>query len=269
MWKIFRTDVVPRPSTRWLLSTLLFIGLIVGYLTFAHVRRQENPDDKIAPSVTEMANAVKRVTTQPDRQGNIWLWMDLKATGKRFGWSLLIISLGSLIGLHMGLFPYIESFLGPFVTAFDKIVALSLLPFLMILFGIEEGFRIGLVVVGVLPTIILSAQLEAKALPEELMHKAKTLGASEFELCYRVALPLIMPKMLNHLRLNFKAMSSLIIAGEMIVSSEGLGYRINAVRRFMGMDVVVIYVVVITGLLFLLDLAVSHFIRTRYHWADK
>ena len=156
-----------------------------------------------------------------------------------------------------------------FIIALDKIVALSLLPLLMVLLGIEEGFRVGLVVAAVFPTVVLSAFSEAKAYPEQIKIKARTLGASEWGLAFRVVLPGIMPKMLDVLRLNFKSIAGLVIAGEMIVASSGLGYRIAAVRRFMTMDVVVVYVIIITLLLFLADIAVTRFISYKYPWFNR
>jgi ABC-type nitrate/sulfonate/bicarbonate transport system permease component len=55
----------------------------------------------------------------------------------------------------------------------------------------------------------------------------------------------------------------------MIVADAGIGYRIMAVRRSMQMDVVVVYIVVLTILLFLADIAVTRFIAWKYPWFNK
>lgn len=78
-----------------------------------------------------------------------------------------------------------------------------------------------------------------------------------------------MPKMLDLLRLNFKSIASLVIAGEMIVASEGLGFRINFVRHSMEMDVVIVYVAIITVVLFLAEVLVTCYINWRYPWFNK
>ena len=46
-----------------------------------------------------------------------------------------------------------------------------------------------------------------------------------------------------------------LFAGEMIASTDGLAYRIALLRRHMGMDVIVPYVLWVALLLFLVDLA--------------
>ena len=156
-----------------------------------------------------------------------------------------------------------------FVIAIDKIVAISLLPLVMILFGIGLYFHVGLVVFAIWPTIVLTAFAEAKGYPDQLKIKARTLGASHWELAFRVVLPGIMPKMLDSLRLNFKSIAGLVIAAEMIVASEGLGFRIALVKRFSTMDIVIVYVIIITALLFIADLAVTRYIAWRYPWYNK
>jgi NitT/TauT family transport system permease protein len=267
--KFFKSEATPQTSTRLWLSLIFFAVIIAGYLGWAYERHLDNPMDKVVPTITQIYNAAVQVATQPDRTGKVWLWGDLKATSYRFGLSLGFVSTGILLGLLMGVFPYVDALAKNFVIALDKIVALSLLPLLMVMLGIEEGFRVGLVVIAVFPTIVLSAYAEAKAYPEQLKIKARTLGATDWELAFRIVLPGIMPKMLDLLRLNFKSIAGLVIAGEMIVASEGLGYRIAAVRRFMTMDVVIVYVIVITLLLYLADVAVTRFIEAKYPWFNR
>jgi NitT/TauT family transport system permease protein len=265
----FNSEVEPKAFTRRCLGVLFFVLLAAAYMYWSHARHIENPADKIVPTISQIWAAAKQVAMQPDRTGHIWLWADLGATSYRFLVSLAIVSTGVLLGLMMGLFSYVDALFQNFIIALDKLVALSLLPLLMVMLGIEEGFRIGLAVLAVYPTVVLSAYKEAKGYAEQRKIKARTLGASNWELAFRVVLPGIMPRMIDIIRRNFNLIAVMVIAGEMIVASEGLGYRIAAVRRFMTMDVVIVYVVMITLLLYLADVAVSGFIKWKYPWFNK
>jgi len=265
----FRSDAEPSPWAGALLGSILFIALVAVYFTASYLTHLENPADKVVPSLTQILSAAKQVATVPDRSGIIPLWSDLAATSWRFAVSLAVVSTGIIVGLMMGIFPYFEALAGKFVIAIDKVVALAMLPLLMLVFGIDEGFRVALVALSVYPTVVLSAQLDAKAYPEELKTKARTIGASHWELAFRVVLPGIMPKMLDTLRLNFKSIAGLVITSEMIVADAGLGYRINAVRHFMAMDIVIVYVAVVTLLLFAADLLVTGFVKLHYPWFNK
>jgi NitT/TauT family transport system permease protein len=169
----------------------------------------------------------------------------------------------------MGLFPYVGVFFLRFILFFDKIVALSLLPILFIVFGIDELSKIMLIVVGVTPTIILDTFNLTKGVPSEQVVKAFTLGASDFDVAYRVVMRQIMPRVLNSIRLNLKAVMLFLFAGEMIASTDGLAYRIALLRRHMGMDVIIPYVLWVALLLFLVDLAMRLANRKLHPWFQE
>ena len=125
------------------------------------------------------------------------LWKDTRATSRRFFYSLVLLIPAVILGLHMGLFPYVGEFFLRFVLFFDKIVALSLLPILFIAFGIDELSKIMLIVIGVTPTIILDSFNLTRGVPDEQVVKAFTLGAGDFDVAYRVVLKQIAPRVLN------------------------------------------------------------------------
>ena len=58
-------------------------------------------------------------------------------------------------------------------------------------------------------------------------------------------------------------------AAEAIASTDGLGYRIFLVRRYLAMDVIIPYVAWITLLAFLLDYVLARLSRTLYPWHYK
>ena len=180
--------------------------------------------------------------------------------------SLLLLIPAVILGLHMGLFPYVGVFFLRFVLFFDKIVALSLLPILFIAFGIDELSKIMLIVIGVTPTIILDTFNLTRGVPAEQVVKAFTLGAGDFDVAYRVVLKQIAPRVLNCIRLNLKAVMLFLFAGEMIASTDGLAYRIALLRRHMGMDVIIPYVLWVALLLFLVDLAMRTVNRKLHPW---
>jgi NitT/TauT family transport system permease protein len=265
----FRTDAQPSIAAKYLLSACFFVLLIAAYLAGAYYRHLENPQDNVMPTVSQMLDGLKRSAFEPDRNGDLRLWIDTLASARRFGIALGVIFLAIPLGVGMGIFPYVEAMFYRFLVFFDKIPALSVLPILFIIFGLDELSKIALIVIGVFPTVALDAHLRAKAIPREQIHKAQTLGASEHEIAYRIVLPQIFPKMLDTIRLNLKAAMLLLIAGESLAATVGLGYRIFVVRRYVAMDIIIPYVLWMTGLLFLTDWLIQWVIRKRYVWLDK
>jgi len=197
------------------------------------------------------------------------LWKDTKATGGRFLISVALLFPAVLLGLHMAMFPYVGAIFLRFFQFFDKIVALSLLPILFIAFGIDELGKIALIVIGVAPTIILDTYNLSKSVPHEQIVKAFTLGAGGFTITYRVILKQIFPRVLNSIRLNLKSVMLFLFAGEMIASTDGLAYRIALLRRHMGMDTILPYVLWVALLLFLVDLGMNIVNRKLHPWFQE
>ena len=166
------------------------------------------------------------------------LWKDTKASGLRFFYSMALLFPAVLVGLHMGLFPYVGAFLLRFVLFFDKIVALSLLPILFIAFGIDELSKIMLIVIGVTPTILLDTFNLTRGVPGEQVVKAFTLGASDFDVAYRVVLKQIWPRVLNSIRLNLKAVMLFSVRGrdDRFHRRPGLSHRAAAPAHGHGRD---------------------------------
>ena len=157
-------------------------------------------------------------------------------------YSLLLLVPAVILGLHMGLFPYVGEFFLRFVLFFDKIVALSLLPILFIAFGIDELSKIMLIVIGVTPDDhpgqLQSHARRAARAGGEGIHPGRgrfrrgVPGGAQTDRAARAEL----------IRLNLKAVMLFLFAGEMIASTDGLAYRIALLRRHMGMDVIIPYV---------------------------
>jgi NitT/TauT family transport system permease protein len=69
------------------------------------------------------------------------------------------------------------------------------------------------------------------------------------------------------MRLSMGSAWLFLIAAEAIASTEGLGYRIFLVRRYLAMDVILPYVVWITLLAVLTDLALRVLRARAFRWA--
>ncbi|MGO9259804.1 MAG: ABC transporter permease [Bryobacteraceae bacterium] len=271
-----------KPTRTWsaLLSWTLFAAGIAAYFYVSHARHRDNPEDRVMPTIAQMARGMydaamhpaeeEETSAQPDNFAQRFLggmlWKDTEATARRFFYSMALLVPAVLLGLHMGLFPYIGSFFLRFILFFDKIVALSLLPILFIAFGIDELAKVMLIVIGVAPTIILDTFNLVRGVPAEQTVKAFTLGAGDFDVAYRVVLKQVMPRVLNSIRLNLKSVMLFLFAGEMIASTDGLAYRIALLRRHMGMDVIIPYVLWVALLLFLVDFGMRLLNRTLHPW---
>ncbi len=82
-------------------------------------------------------------------------------------------------------------------------------------------------------------------------------------------LPQTWPRLIDSLRLTLGSAWLFLIAAEAIASTEGLGYRIFLVRRYLAMDVILPYVVWITLLAVALRTGCCGMLRARaFPWAE-
>jgi len=272
----------PNRVTCWVLSWFLFAAGICLYFYTAQKRHKENPDDRVVPTIAQIGAGIYQAAMNPDadeeptadaaaqsaveRFRNGMLWKDTVASSRRFLFGLALLLPAVLLGLHMGLFPYFGVFFLRFILFFDKIIALSVLPILFIAFGIDELSKVMLIVIGVTPTIILDTFNLTKGVPPEQLVKGFTLGARDFDVAYRVVLKQIWPRVLNSIRLNLKPLMLFLFAGEMIASTDGLAYRIALMRRHMGMNIIIPYVLWVALLLFLVDLTMKLLNKRLHPW---
>jgi len=89
------------------------------------------------------------------------LWKDTWATGKRFVISVAILFLAALLGVNMGVFPYVNAVFNSFMTFLNSLVAMSLLAIIMVVFGTGDASKVMLVQFGIFPFIVLDAYLRA------------------------------------------------------------------------------------------------------------
>ncbi|AQW59776.1 ABC transporter permease [Vibrio owensii] len=245
----------PSKFGRVMLGVMPFLIMLAVYVTASDARLAENSADKLLPAFSSFADAIDRMAFTPSkRTGEYLMWVDTSASLVRLGWGIGISALlGLSLGIATGIIPLVRSSLSPVITAVSLIPPMAILPILFISFGVGEVSKVVLIVVGVCPIIIRDIQLRVQSLPDEQLIKAQTLGANSWQIIVRVILPQIMPKLIEAVRLTLGSAWLFLIAAEAIVATEGLGYRIFLVRRYLSMDVILPYVLWITILAYCMD----------------
>ncbi|MFK7861142.1 MAG: ABC transporter permease [Granulosicoccus sp.] len=258
----------PSPVYAWLLGLVPLLLLLVLYVFASEARLAVNPADKLMPSFASMQNAMVRMAFEPNkRTGDYLLWIDTWSSLKRLGTGVAIAAcLGLVIGIATGAIPYLKSTFSPLLTFISLVPCLALLPILFIVLGLGEVSKIALIVIGITPFIAREIQQRAAEIPTEQLIKAQTLGANSAQIIARVLLPQLMPKLINAVRLSLGTGWLFLIAAEAIASTDGLGYRIFLVRRYLSMDVIIPYVVWITVLAILFDWLLRSLNKRLFPW---
>lgn len=256
-------------GARVFLGALPFVVLVAAYAVGSHLRRAANPSDKLLPPFSEMANSFWRMATVPDqRSGDLLLWSDTAVSLARLGAGIGVAALIAVsLGVVIGFLPRVRATLAPFVAAISLIPPITILPILFIIFGLGETSKVMLIVLGTAPVMTRSLAQAVMDIPDEEIVKAETLGASAWQLVFRVVLPQIWPRLVTAMRLGLVPAWIFLISAEAIASTGGLGYRIFLVRRYLAMDIIIPYVAWITLLAYALDRLLHAFSRRAFRWA--
>jgi NitT/TauT family transport system permease protein len=252
------------------LGVLPFIALLFVYVIASQLRLAENAGDKLLPSLGTIAETFHSYAFEEDRRsGQVLFWADTWASLKRIGAALAIsATFALLLAVCIGVIPRARALLSPLLSTVAMIPPLAVLPILFIVLGLEETSKIALIVIGVAPCVARDLALRVAELPREQIIKAQTLGASTWQLILRVVLPQLWPRLIDALRLSMGSAWLFLIAAEAIASTQGLGYRIFLVRRYLAMDVILPYVVWITLLALLADFALRTLRMHAFRWAE-
>jgi NitT/TauT family transport system permease protein len=261
----------PERAARIALGALPFALLIGLYFINSELRLAANPNDKLLPALPQFLDAIERLAfTANVRSGHYDFWFDTLASLKRLVFGVGISALlGLCIGVASGVIPYLRAGASPVTTAISMVPPMAVLPILFIVFGLGEVAKIVLIVFGIAPVIVRDLQLRAMEIPQELSIKAQTLGASTWQYIVRVVLPQVMPRLITCIRLALGPAWLFVIAAEAVAATEGLGYRIFLVRRYLAMDVILPYVLWITLLALAMDCLLRWLQKRLYPWAES
>lgn len=261
-------NLTPSKATSFFLGMLPFVIILFVYLVASDARLAENADDKLLPSFSAMGDALKSLALEPSkRTGELLFWQDTLSSLHRLALGVFIAAIiGFTVGVLTGAIPSIHSPIAPLLTVISLVPPMALLPILFIVFGLGELSKVALIVIGVAPCIARDIQRFTLEIPREQLVKAQTLGASSWQIIVRVIIPQLTPRLINAVRLSLGTAWLFLIAAEAIASTDGLGYRIFLVRRYLSMDVILPYVAWITLLAFIVDWLLAKLSQVCFPW---
>lgn len=262
---------VPTRTISLFLGLLPFLLIAVVYISSSNARLASNPNDKLLPSLEKCIDSMSKMAFEKSkRSGEYILLNDTLASLKRLAMGVVISAIFALtIGIAIGVVPYVTSTLSPLIWFFSLIPTMAILPILFIVFGLGEVSKVVLIILGVAPIMTREIYQRVKEIPSEQIIKVQTLGANTWQIVTRVITPQILPRLIEAIRLTLGTAWIFLISAEAIAATEGLGYRIFLVRRYLAMDVILPYVIWITILAFLIDFILRQFNHRLFPWFGK
>jgi NitT/TauT family transport system permease protein len=130
------------------------------------------------------------------------------------------------LGLAVGWYARLGSFLNQFIEICRNTAPLALLPVFILLLGIGELSKVSMVVYSCAWPLLLNTIAAVKQVDPLLIKSARTMGATPQQLFRKVILPAALPTIFVGVRLASAAAMLVLVASEMVGAKAGLGYLI-------------------------------------------
>ncbi|MGC2163069.1 MAG: ABC transporter permease [Silvibacterium sp.] len=165
------------------------------------------------------------------------LWPDVRDSLRRVAIGYFAaVALGIPLGLLFGWYPSINQVVNPVVQLLRPISPIAWIPVAIIFFGVGDYAAIFLVFLGAFFPIIVTSVASVSNVPLIYKRAGRNFGLSPAQILSRVVFPAALPQILVSLRVALGIGWLVVVAGEMIAVTSGLGFLIidsrNSGKRY-------------------------------------
>lgn len=158
---------------------------------------------------------------------------------------LLAVVVGVPLGLFMGWFKAFDRFMRPIFEIMRPIPPVSWIPLTIVWLGIGLQAKAFIVFFSAFIPCVINAYTGIKQTSPVLINVAKTCGASNFTIFWRIGIPSSLTLTFAGIRVALGNAWATLVAAEMLAASAGLGYMILMGRQFARPDLIILGILVI------------------------
>jgi NitT/TauT family transport system permease protein len=236
-------------------ALVLGVWCIVTYGGFA-------PPDFL-PSPTEVVKGTLQLFLQYDLTGAI-----ITSTRRILLAFVLASALAVPLGILMGAFEPINRLFEPIVAPLRYMPISAFIPLLIFWFGIFEKEKIAFLFLGVFVYLLPVVVTAIRAVPEELVQTALTLGATRLQVIRTVLLPAALPEIFDSFRVMNAILWTYVILAEVVNSEGGLGYMVELARTHQKASWSFAGLIVIGGIGLVTDFVIKSVSDLLFRWRE-
>jgi len=140
----------------------------------------------------------------------------------------LAVTLGTYIGIKLGLSQKLDHLFSPLVNAFHPIPKSALTPVFIMLFGIGDLSRVLIVSTIAIFPIIVNVQQAIKNIDDNYFYAVENMKLTTKQFYFDFIIPTILPTLLSTTKITIATGTAVLYISENIGASKGLGYYIGA-----------------------------------------
>jgi NitT/TauT family transport system permease protein len=213
----------PLPSRTALLLGLVAPTIVLGGWCIVSYGGFAPPD--FLPSPSEVVRGTLQLFIQYD------LFDAIVVSTRRIAIAFLLASAVALpLGVLMGAFEPVNRIFEPIMAPLRYMPISAFIPLLILWFGIYERQKIAFLFLGVFVYLLPVVVTAIRAVPDELVQTALTLGATKLQAIRTVLLPAALPEIFDSFRVMNAILWTYVILAEAVNPEHGLGYMVELAR---------------------------------------
>jgi ABC-type nitrate/sulfonate/bicarbonate transport system permease component len=213
-------------------------------------------DSTLIPPLTQIGAAWWKLLSSGKLLANLGMSLTTLAIG-----FCLAAFIGVVLGVLMGRFRAIEHFFDIYVNALMSAPTTAFVPVLILWFGLGMESRIAVVFLFAIFVIIINTMTGVKQVDTVLVEMARSFGAREREIFFKIVLPAALPAIMAGLRLGMGRAVKGMVTAEMLLTLTGIGAMIMQYGSSFATDS--LFAVILTILL------VALLAMKAVHWIDR
>jgi NitT/TauT family transport system permease protein len=180
--------------------------------------------------------------------GDLWTGLQASLAAVLLAFALAVV-IGAPVGIGLALLPRVERVVSPFIDALNATPRVILAPVFIVAFGIGTSAKVAVGFSLCIFIMIVNARSGVRAVDEDVILLANSLGAKKREIFAKILMPAALPGVFAGMRLSLIFAIFGVVASELISSTSGLGYLAAKFSNQFDMPSVyaVIFVIMIIG----------------------
>jgi NitT/TauT family transport system permease protein len=203
-------------NSRFSTNVLSILSLAVLWETVGRAM-----DSTLIPPLTQIGAAWWKLLSSGKLLANLGMSLTTLAIG-----FCLAAFVGVVLGVLMGRFRAIEHFFDLYVNALMSAPTTAFVPVLILWFGLGMESRIAVVFLFAIFVIIINTMTGVKQVDTVLLEMARSFGAREREIFFKIMLPAALPAIMAGLRLGMGRAVKGMVTAEMLLTLTGIGAMI-------------------------------------------
>ena len=207
---------------RHLQTSLAFAAPLLVFVSWCALSYSGLVSDSFLPSPTEVVRGLLQLIFEKD------LGIAILTSTKRITIAFaLAAAVAFPLGVLMGAFEPVNRFFEPVLAPLRFMPISAFIPLLIVWFGIDEAQKVAFLFLGVFVYLLPVVVTAIRAVPQEYVDTAYTLGASRAKVISTVLVPAALPQIFDSFRVMNAIAWTYVILAEAVNPGTSLGYLIQ------------------------------------------